>query len=254
MDLQRLLSYTRRAVDDYTMIDEGDKIAVGISGGKDSLTLLYALKNLQRFYPKQFDLIAVTVDLGYEGFNLSPIKTLCSELQIEYHIIHTDIGNIVINERQESSPCSLCAKMRKGALNKAVLELGCNKVAYAHHMDDMIETLMLSLIFEGRFYSFSPRTYLDKTELTVIRPLMYLPEADVKGFMNKYQLPVVKNPCPVDGVTKREYAKNLIRQINIEHPGAKKRLFTAIIEGNITGWPEKQPSYRKSTVQENKLT
>ena len=157
MDLQRLLSYTRRAVDDYAMIEEGDKIAVGISGGKDSLTLLYALKNLQRFYPKHFDLIAITVDLGYEGFNLTPIEALCHELDVEYHIVHTDIGNIVIHERKESSPCSLCAKMRKGALNQAIIELGCNKVAYAHHKDDIIETMLLSLIFEGRFYSFSPK-------------------------------------------------------------------------------------------------
>lgn len=246
MDLQRLLSYTRRAVDDYAMIEEGDKIAVGISGGKDSLTLLYALKNLQRFYPKHFDLVAITVDLGYEGFDLTPIKELCQELQVEYHIVHTDIGNIVINERKETSPCSLCAKMRKGALNKAIMDLECNKVAYAHHMDDMVETLMLSLIFEGRFYSFSPRTYLDKTELTVIRPMMYVPEVDVKGFTNKYHLPVVKNPCPVDGITKREYAKKLVRQLNLEHPGTKKRLFTAIIEGNIPSWPIKQPSYRET--------
>ena len=250
MDLQRLLSYTRRAVDDYLMIEDGDKIAIGISGGKDSLTLLYAVKNLQRFYPKKFDVVAITVDLGYEGFDLSPIQQLCEQLNVEYHIVKTDIGNIVINERKETSPCSLCAKMRKGALNKAIMDLGCNKVAYAHHMDDMVETLMLSLIFEGRFYSFSPKTFLDKTELTVIRPMMYVPEADVKGFTNKYQLPVVKNPCPVDGITKREYAKNLVRQINLEHPGAKKRLFTAILEGNISGWPPKQPSYRESKSKE----
>lgn len=251
MDLQRLLSYTRRAVDDYAMIEENDKIAVGISGGKDSLTLLYALKNLQRFYPKHFDLVAVTVDLGYKEFDLTPIKELCKNLQVEYHIVHTDIGNIVVHERKETSPCSLCAKMRKGALNKAVMELGCNKVAYAHHMDDIVETLMLSLIFEGRFYSFSPRTYLDKTKLTVIRPMMYVPEADVKGFTNKYQLPVVKNPCPVDGITKRKYAKDLVRQLNLDHAGTKKRLFTAIIEGNIPGWPVKQPSYREKKHEKN---
>ena len=239
MDLQRLLSYTRRAVDDYAMIEEGDKIAVGISGGKDSLTLLYALKNLQRFYPKHFDLIAITVDLGYEGFDLTPIEKLCQELQIDYHIVHTDIGNIVMNERKESSPCSLCAKMRKGALNKEIMDLGCNKVAYAHHMDDIVETMFLSLIYEGRFHSFSPVTYLDRMDLTVIRPMMYLPEADVIGFMNKYELTTVKNPCPVDGLTRREYAKDLVRQINLENPGAKQRMFRAILDGNIKGWPER---------------
>lgn len=247
MDLQRLLSYTRRAVDDYQMIEDGDKIAVGISGGKDSLTLLYALKNLQRFYPKKFDIIAITVDLGFDGFDTAPLQELCQKLDVSYHVIHTDIAEVVFKQREESSPCSLCAKMRKGALNKAVKDLGCNKVAYAHHQDDMIETMFLSLIFEGRFHSFSPKTYLDRTELTVIRPLMYVPEADVKGFRNKYQLPVVKNPCPVDGSTKREYAKNLVRQINLEHPGAKNRLFTALLNGNIDGWPQKQLPVRTKT-------
>lgn len=237
MELQRLLSYTRRAVDDYSMIEEGDRIAVGISGGKDSLTLLYALKNLQRFYPRHFELLAITIDLGYEGFDLSPISALCRELEVPYHIVSTDIAEIIFQERKEDSPCSLCAKMRKGALNNAVKELGCNKVAYAHHMDDVIETAFLSMIFEGRFYAFSPKTYLDRSGLTVIRPLLYISEAEVKGFKNKYQLPVVKNPCPVDGSTKREYAKQLVRQINLDHPGAKKRLFNAVLEGNIPGWP-----------------
>ena len=247
MELQRLLSYTRKAVDTYQMIQEGDKIAVGISGGKDSLTLLYALKHLQRFYPAHFDLIAITVDLGFDGFDLTPIKALCLELDVEYHIVKTDIGNIIFNERKESSPCSLCAKMRKGSLNDAVKDLGCNKVAYAHHMDDIIETMILSMIFEGRFHSFSPVTYLDRMQLTVIRPLMFVPEAEVKGFQNKYQLPVVKNPCPADGVTKREYAKELVKKINLDHPGAKKRMFTAILDGNIPGWPERHEHVRVSS-------
>ena len=242
MELQKLLSYTRRAVDDYQMIDDNDKIAVGISGGKDSLTLLYAMKHLQRFYPKSFELTAVTVDLGFDSFDLTPIKRLCQELDVPYRIIHTDIAQVIFEERKEKSPCSLCAKMRKGALNKAVKELNCNKVAYAHHRDDMIETVFLSMIFEGRFYSFSPKTYLDRMELTVIRPLMYVSEAEIKGFQNKYCLPVVKNPCPADGVTKREYAKNLVRQINLEHPGAKTRIFTAILNGGIDGWPQRQPA------------
>lgn len=239
MKIQQLLSYTRKAVDDYQMIEEGDKIAVGISGGKDSLTLLYALKGLQRFYPKHFELIAVTVDLGFDGFDLTKIKQLCAELDVSYEIIRTDIGEIIFDTRKESNPCSLCAKMRKGALNEAVKKLGCNKVAYAHHRDDIIETMLLSLIFEGRFHSFSPKTYLDRMELTVIRPLMYVPEVDVIGFMNKYELPTAKNPCPADGTTKREYAKNLVRQLNLEHPGAKDRMFRAIVNANIQGWPAK---------------
>lgn len=239
MKLQQLLSYTRRAIDDYNMIEEGDKIAVGISGGKDSLTLLYALHGLRRFYPQKFDIHAVTVDLGYEGFDLSPIITLCDNLQVPYTIVKTDIGKIIFDDRKESSPCSLCAKMRKGALNEKVKELGCNKVAYAHHTDDIVETMILSMIFEGRFYSFSPKTYLDRMELTVIRPLMYVKEADVIGFKNKYELPVVKNPCKIDGLTKRQYAKDLIAQLNRDHPGAKDRMFRAILNGNIKGWPLK---------------
>lgn len=252
MELQRLLSYTRKAIDTYQMIEEGDKIAVGISGGKDSLALLYAMKHLQRFYPKHFDLIAITIDLGYEGFDLSPIEALCKELDVEYHIVHTDIGKIIFEDRKESSPCSLCAKMRKGSLNDAIKEFGCNKVAYAHHMDDIIETMVLSMIFEGRFHSFSPVTYLDRMQLTVIRPMMFVSEAEVKGFKNKYNLPVVKNPCPVDGITKREYAKDLVRQINTDHPGAKTRMFRAILDGNIPGWPKEIELPRKRSKSDKK--
>lgn len=240
MKLQQLMSYVRRAVDDYGMIEEGDKIAIGISGGKDSLTLLYALHGLMRFYPKKFSIEAITVDLGYPDFDLSQIQALCEELQVPYTIVKTDIAEIIFQERRESNPCSLCAKMRKGALNEAIKKRGCNKVAYAHHKDDVIETMLLSLIFEGRFHSFSPVTYLDRMDLTVIRPMMYVSEADVKGFQNKYALPVAKSKCPVDGYTKREYAKNLLRQINLEHPGAKERIFSAIINGNMKGWPEKR--------------
>lgn len=239
MQLQRLLSFTRKAVDEYSLIQEGDHIAVGISGGKDSLTLLYALHGLKRFYPNHFELSAVTVDLGFENFDLSPVQRLCDELEVPYRIVPSDIYNILFKIREEENPCSLCAKMRKGALNQAVKEMGCNKVAYAHHKDDIIETMLLSLIFEGRFYSFSPKTYLDRMDLTVIRPLMFVDEADVIGFKNKYDLPVVKSGCPVDGYTKRQYAKELVRQLNREHPGAKERMFHAILNGNLKGWPDR---------------
>lgn len=239
MKLQQLLSFTRKAVDEYQMIQEGDHIAVGISGGKDSLTLLYALHGLKRFYPNKFELSAITVDLGYEEFDLNPVHELCQELGVPYKVVKTDIAHILFEERKESNPCSLCAKMRKGALNDAVKEMGCNKVAYAHHKDDIIETMLLSLIFEGRFHSFSPKTYLDRIDLTVIRPIMFVDEADVIGFKNKYNLPVVKSKCPVDGYTKRQYAKELVRQLNTEHPGAKNRMFTAILNGDIEGWPER---------------
>lgn len=238
MKLQQVLSYVRRAIDDYHMIDEGDKIAVGISGGKDSLTLLYALHGLMRFYPNHFTLHAVTVDLGFENLNLEEIQNLCESLNVEYTIVKTDIAQIVFEARKEDNPCALCAKMRKGALNNVIKAAGCNKVAYAHHKDDVVETMLLSLIYEGRFHTFAPVTYLDRTELTVIRPLMYMNEADVVGFVHKYNIPVVKSPCPADGHTKREYVKKLLRQLNQENPGVKERMFTAIQTGNLKGWGE----------------
>lgn len=236
MKLQQLMSQTRRAIDDYGMIHTGDKIAIGISGGKDSLTLLYALHGLQRFYPEKFDLEAITIDLGNPDFDLSHIRHLCETMQIPYTVVKTEIAQIVFEERKEKNPCSLCAKMRKGALNDAVKKLGCNKIAYAHHKDDIVETMMMSLIYEGHFYSFPPITHLDRTNLTVIRPLMYVSEADVKGFCRKYQLPVVKSPCPADGYTKRQYVKDLLRKLNLENPGVKERMFSAIINGNISDW------------------
>jgi len=240
MKLQRLLSLTRQAVDDYALIDSGDKIAVGISGGKDSLTLLYALHGLKRFYPNEFELSAITVDLGFENFDISPVQSLCSELSVPFTVVPTEIGKILFETRKESNPCALCAKMRKGALNETAKQMGCNKIAYAHHRDDLIETMLLSLIYEGRFHAFSPKTFLDRTKLTVIRPMIYVSEADVIGFRNRFSLPVCKNPCPVDGKTKREYVKQLTNQLNLQAPGVKERLFHAITEGNIEGWPDKK--------------
>ena len=240
MKLQRLMSVARKAIDDYEMIQEGDKIAIGISGGKDSLALLYALHGLKQFYPKKFEIIAISVHLGYEDMDFSPVQELCDSMGVDYHLVKTDIGNIVFQMRKEDSPCSLCSKMRKGALNDKAKELGCNKVAYGHHKDDVVETMMLSLIYEGRFHSFAPVTYLDRMDLTLIRPLLYLKEADVIGFMHKYDLPVVKNSCPVDGHTKREYVKNLLSDINAEAPGVKERMFSAISNGNLRGWSDKK--------------
>ena len=250
MKLQQLLSLTRKAVDEYEMIQEGDHIAVGISGGKDSLALLYALQGLQRFYPNHFKLSAITVDLGYEKFSTEPIAKLCEELHVPYHVVKTDIAHILFEERKETNPCSLCAKMRKGALNEEILKLGCNKVAYGHHKDDIIETMLLSMIFEGRFHSFSPKTFLDRREITVIRPLMFINEADIIGFSRKYQLPVSSSRCPI-GLTKRQYAKELLHQINTENPGAKERMFTAILNGNISSWP---PRTLHPRIQQKKET
>lgn len=245
MKLQQLLSYTRRAVDDYQMIQEGDKIAVGVSGGKDSLALLYALSHLRIFYPKKFEIEAVTVDLGFGTQDFTKIQKFCEDLNVNYTIEKTDIAEIVFEARKETNPCSLCAKMRKGALNDRMKSLGCNKVAYGHHKDDMVETMLMSLIFEGRFHTFSPVTYLDRMDMTVIRPFMYLSEAEVQSFVRDYELPVAKSPCPVDGYTKREYAKNLVAQLNEENPGAKNRMFRAILNGNMSGWPSLAPDAPK---------
>ena len=230
MKLQKLLSLTRQAIDEYGMIQENDKIAVGISGGKDSLTLLYALSCLRKFYPHKFDIVAVTVDLGFDNLNLDGIRKFCKERDVEYHVIKTQIEEVVFHIREESNPCSLCAKMRKGALNDAVKKLGCNKVAYAHHKDDLLESMMMSFLFEGRIHTFAPVTYLDRSGITVIRPLLFLYEGDVKGFVKEYQLPVVKSPCPVDGLTKREDVKNLIGEINHQYPGAKARMIRAVLD------------------------
>lgn len=235
MNLQQVLSVTRKAIDEFQMIQEGDRIAVGISGGKDSLTLLYALNGLQRFYPQHFTIEAITVDLGL-GASMDPIRKLCDDLGVHYTSIPTEIYQIIFQERKESNPCSLCAKMRKGALNEVAKKLGCNKVAYAHHKDDVVETMLMSLIYEGRFHTFSPVTYWDRMGLTLIRPMIFMNEADVIGFQHKYELPVVQNRCPADGRTKREYIKNLLRRLNQENPGVKDRMFAAIMGGNLKGW------------------
>jgi len=243
MDIQKLLSYTRRAVDDYGLIGENDKIAVGISGGKDSLTLLHALKGIQRFYPKHFTLVALTVHLGYEDFHTEQIHSFCEELEVPYECVNTQISDILQDQKH---PCSLCARLRKGAFNQAALKNKCNKIAYAHHRDDFIETMFLSLFYEGRFHSFSPKTKLERTGLTLIRPLMYAPEAEIIGFAHKYQLPVTKNPCPADGYTKRQYVKDLLKRINQKEHGVKDRLFSAIQSAAFEDWPQFQVSNKQT--------
>lgn len=244
MKLQQLLSLTRQAIDEYNMIQDGDKIAIGISGGKDSLTLLYALSHLQRFYPKKFELCAITVDLGFENINLKKIEELCNQLNVTYYVVSTDIAKIIFDDRKESNPCSLCAKMRKGALNQKVKDINFNKVAFAHHKDDMIETFLMSLFYEGRIHSCSPMTYWDRSQITLIRPLIYVTEGQVIHFTNDHKLPVLKSACPVDGHTKREYIKNLIKELSHQEPKIQDRLFTAILNGNLSGWPVRNENPR----------
>lgn len=233
MDIQRLYSYTRQAIDDFSMIEAGDKIAIGISGGKDSLALLYALAGLRSFYPKPFEVIALTVDLGYGEFDLSGVKKLCEELDVEYHVIKTEIADIVQEKVKKGTYCAMCAKLRKGAMNSAAKEHGCNKVAYAHHQDDMIETMLLSLMYEGQFFSFAPVRYYEEADITVIRPMIYIPEWEIISFKKKYQLPIVKNPCPHDGITRREYVKKLLEKMSQDNPEVKKKMFNAILKGKI---------------------
>ena len=228
MNLQQLLSPARKAIEDYEMINDGDKIAVGLSGGKDSVTLLYILAGLKRFYPKKFELVAITIDLGldYDQKEVESLKNLCAELNVEYHIVPTDIYQILFVERKEKSPCSLCSKMRRGALNTKAIELGCNKLALGHHADDLIETLFLSLFYEGRLSTFEPITYLSRANMTVIRPMIYIEEKNIRAFSK--DKPVLYNPCPADKHTPREYIKNLLNQIKKDIPIAKDRMLSAI--------------------------
>ena len=237
-NIKRILSYVRRGVDDYQMIEDGDKIAVGVSAGKDSLTLLCALAELRRFYPKKFELSAITVDMGFEGSDFSSIKKLCAELDVPYHIIPTQISTVIFDVRKEKNPCSLCAKMRRGALYGAARELGFNKVALGHHFDDVVETFMLNLFFGGRLGCFQPVTYLSNTEITLIRPMLYMPEKDVRYFASKANLPVVKSPCPADGNTEREEMKKLLATLEKENKGLRYRIFGAIQRGGIDGFKE----------------
>ena len=237
--IKRVLSYTRRAVDDYEMIHEGDKVAVGISGGKDSLTLLCALADLKKFYPKKFDLCAITVDMGFETpMDFSKIQALCDELGVPYHVTKTEIAKIIFDVRKESNPCSLCAKMRRGVLHNTAKELGCNVVALGHHFDDVVDTFMLNLFFEGRLGCFQPVTYLSRADLHLIRPMIYMPEKDVRYFAVKAELPVIKSPCPADGNTQREEINKLIGDLDRKHKGLRYRIFGAIQRGEIDGFRE----------------
>ena len=237
-EIQRILSYVRRAADDYNMIEDGDRICVGVSAGKDSLTLLIALAELRRFYTKKYTLCAATIDLGFDGADYSEISELCRRLNIEYKVVQTQIGKVVFDIRKESSPCSLCAKMRRGALHNAAKEMGCNKVALGHHFDDTIETFMLNLFYEGRIGCYSPVTYLSNTELYLIRPMVYVPEKIVRYFANKAGVPVAESKCPADKNTERESMKQLLRQLEKDNKGLRHRIFGAIQKGNVDGFKE----------------
>lgn len=234
--MQKLLSYVRRAIEDYDMIAAGDCIAVGLSGGKDSLALLLALARLRRFYPKPFTVKAITLDMGFDNMDFSPLQQFCAQEDIPFILEKTNIKTIVFDIRKESNPCSLCAMLRRGALQNTALAHGCNKLALGHHKDDVIETYLLSLLYEGRMNCFSPVTQLDGKDLAVIRPLIYTPELHIRSLKKKLALPVVTSTCPSDGVSKRQEIKDLLWSIERQNRGARQRIFGAIQRLPIPGW------------------
>lgn len=242
MDISLLNEFSgiiRKAVDDYEMISEGDRIAVGVSGGKDSLLLLLALKHLQSYYPKHFELEAITLELGFDGMDFTPVAELCREWDIPYTCLKTDIKEIVFDVRQEKNPCSLCAKMRRGALNDAIKARGISKLALGHHFDDAVETFMMSLLFEGRLSCFSPVTYMDRSGVTQIRPMVYAGEKKIASLAEVLKLPVVENPCPQDKSSKRHEIKELLRSMSESYPDMKSKVFGAMQRLPLKGWEVK---------------
>lgn len=226
--MKTTLGCLRKADTDFHLIEPGDRVAVGVSGGKDSLLLLHALSLYRKFSHKDFTLMSFTISMGLEPFDLSGIHRLCQELDIPYVVKQTEIGDIIFNKRKEKNPCALCAKMRRGALNDMCREYGCNKLALGHHRDDAIETLLMSLFYEGRFHTFHPKTYLSRTGITAIRPLCYLPEYHVRHMVEELNLPVVKSPCPANGETKRQEMKELMQALRKRYPDAPDRFLHAL--------------------------
>lgn len=233
--MNQILSYTRRCVEDYAMLSPGDRIAVGVSGGKDSLVLLAALAKLKTFYPAPFELEALTVDMG-GGMDFGPVADYCASIGVPYTRLETDIFEIIFDLRKEKNPCSLCAKMRRGALHDAMQERGLNKVALGHHFDDAVETFFLSLFYEGRLSCFQPVTYLDRTGITQIRPLLYCGEGMLRSAAARNHLPVVKNPCPADGSTRRQEVKELVRDLSRQYPKLKDYVFGAMQRLPLPAW------------------
>lgn len=238
MHIQRILGQVRRAIQDYDMIEDGDKIAIGVSGGKDSMTLLTAMAQLQKFYPKKFTLEAISLTMGIGNTDFSPVAEYCRQIGVNYTVKDTLIGKIVFEIRQEKNPCSMCANLRRGALHNISKKLGCNKVALGHHRDDAIETLLLSTFYEGNIHTFSPVTYLDRKDLYLIRPLIYTDEKQLRSLAKSGRFPVVKSPCHIDGKTKRQYIKDLIFELQKTNKDIKSNLFGAIKRAEIDGWHE----------------
>ena len=246
--MQKLIGLVRRCVQDYHMINEGDRIGVGVSGGKDSVALLVFLAELRKYNDKAFDIEAVTIDMGL-GMDYSPIAQLCEKLDVPYNLIHTEIGPIIFDHRKEKNPCSMCAKMRRGALNQAILDRGMNKLALGHHYDDAVETFMMSLIYEGRISCFQPVTDLDRTGIIQIRPMLYIHEKTIDSFVTRNDLPIITNRCPVDKYTKREEIKQLVYDLSATYPELKERIFGAMQRFPLPEW-EPKGRYKRPKEQE----
>lgn len=234
--LQKISSIVRRCIDDYNMIEQNETIAVGVSGGKDSLALLCALANLSTYHPTKFKLHAFTLTMGFPNMDFAPVAQLCDKLGVPYTLKETDIGTIVFDERKEENPCSLCARMRRGALSDLIREHGIRKIALAHHFDDAVETFLLSLLFEARLHCFQPITYLDRTDTTQIRPMLYVKEETIKALVRTMSLPVVENTCPENGFSKREEIKTLLKTLDADYPGIKEKIFGAMQRLPLKGW------------------
>ncbi|MBE7001814.1 MAG: adenine nucleotide alpha hydrolase family protein [Ruminococcaceae bacterium] len=246
--MQRLVGLLRRCVDDYNMIKAGDRIGVGVSGGKDSLVLLVLLAELRKYNANPFTIEAITIDMGL-GMDFSDIEKLCKDLDVPFHLIKTEIAPIIFDHRKEKNPCSMCSKMRRGALNQALLDLGLNKLALGHHYDDAVETFVMSLIYEGRISCFQPVTDLDRTGIIQIRPMLYIHEKTVDSFATRQNLPVLKNRCPVDKNTKREEIKQLVYDLSATYPDLKERIFGAMQRLPLPEW-EPQGRYKRPKEQE----
>lgn len=236
--MQKILSKMRKAVEDYNMIEEGDKIAVALSGGKDSVTLLYALKNLQIFYPKKFELMAIAINPGFEDFDTSILENIAKDVNVELVVVPSDIKTIVFDIRKEKNPCSLCANLRRGMLNSVAKEYGCNKIALGHNEDDVIETFLLNMIYAGKISTFAPISYMDRSEMTLIRPLIYTQEKNTKSFIKRNNINIMPKVCPADGESKREYALNLLKSIEIQYKHSRSNIIGAIKRDNVNGWKE----------------
>ena len=234
--MQKILGQVRRCVEDYHMIDAGDVVAVGVSGGKDSLVTLTALARLRAFYPIPFTVRAITLETGAPGMSFDAVADLCRQLEVPYTRIQVPVYDIVFNERKEKNPCSLCAKLRRGSLNTALTDLGIRKIALGHHYDDAIETLLMNLLFEGRIGCFQPVTYLDRTGITQIRPLLYCREEEIRWVARRLELPVVENPCPANGHSRRQEVKELIAGLEGRYPDIKQKLFGSLQRYPLYGW------------------